>query len=236
MQQTGFDWPLAIERNRAALLRIVAGLFAMAALGDDGEGAAGTMPRRLRTHVLRVLKPAESAARRLVFILARGLVVSLPANAAAPGIVGRGNASGSGQRVPSFGLLDALKRYSPNPPRRYATTMPRATWLGLNDPRPLPEIVVAMPGDPVDAVGLRRRLTALQGVLGDLPRAARRMARWEARRARDRALPDRRRGRLAPLRQGRPPGLRRQHTHSVDGILAECHQLAVMAREAPDTS
>ncbi len=37
-----------------------------------------TLPRHLHRAVLRLLRPAESAARRLVIVMARGLVVTLP--------------------------------------------------------------------------------------------------------------------------------------------------------------
>lgn len=77
------DWDVAIERNRAALKRIVAALIAMAGLGDPsllplaGEVGRGgtqwsqgrmrvvstekpTLPRRLHRAVLRLLRPAEA--------------------------------------------------------------------------------------------------------------------------------------------------------------------------------
>ena len=97
------DWKLAIETNREALKRIVAMLVAMArlasltsplagedgsarrgeaeALAEPGEGCfsqAPTLPRHLHRAVLRLLRPAEAAARRLVIAAARGLVVPPP--------------------------------------------------------------------------------------------------------------------------------------------------------------
>src|SRR5918995_904680 len=78
------DWNLAIERNRAALTRIVAMLVAMAAItaGPHHEVLASgeprrTLPRHLHRAILRLLRPAESAARRLVIVMARGLAVTL---------------------------------------------------------------------------------------------------------------------------------------------------------------
>ena len=64
---------MAIKRNSEALKGIVAALFAM--LGLDGEAMVGRIPRSLHRAVLRVLRPAESAVRRLIIIAARGLVV-----------------------------------------------------------------------------------------------------------------------------------------------------------------
>jgi hypothetical protein len=69
------DWDAAIEKNREALKRILAALVAMASL-DPGGGS--TLPRYLHTAVLRLLRPAESAVRRLVIVAARGVVVPPP--------------------------------------------------------------------------------------------------------------------------------------------------------------
>src|SRR5262245_13363577 len=68
------DWNAAIEKNREALKRVLAMLVAMAALGDGRT----TLTRYLHTKVLRLLRPAEAAARRLIIVAARGLVVTLP--------------------------------------------------------------------------------------------------------------------------------------------------------------
>ena len=69
------DWDRAIERNSEALKGIVAALFAM--LGLQGDAAVARIPQPLHRAVLRVLRPAESAVRRLIVIAARGLVVKL---------------------------------------------------------------------------------------------------------------------------------------------------------------
>jgi hypothetical protein len=69
------DWNAAIEKNREALKRILAALVAMAGLVDGG---AGTLPRHLHRAVLRLLRPAEAATRRLVIVAARGIVVPPP--------------------------------------------------------------------------------------------------------------------------------------------------------------
>ncbi|MEP9386013.1 hypothetical protein [Mesorhizobium sp. KR9-304] len=93
------DGTLAIDNNLNALKRILAGLVAMAGLGQPAiasrqSGAADggthpdcplptadchpTLPRHLRLAILRLLRPAESAARRLIIAAARGLTVTLP--------------------------------------------------------------------------------------------------------------------------------------------------------------
>jgi hypothetical protein len=85
------------------------------------------------------------------------------------------------------------------------------------------------------------RLTALASALDDLPRQARRFARWKA--ARDAAgaqngkpRDQRRVRRVWPLRPGRPPGSRRRSRHEVHEILKDLHGLAFDVLEAPDTS
>jgi len=70
-RRRGMDWTLAVERNRTALQCIVASLRAMAALSRT----APTMPRYLHRAVARLLRPAESAVRRLIIIAARGIEV-----------------------------------------------------------------------------------------------------------------------------------------------------------------
>ncbi len=69
------DWDAAIKRHSEALNRIVAALFAL--LGLEGEADLGRIPNPLYRAVLLVLRPAESAVRRLIVIAAKGLVVKL---------------------------------------------------------------------------------------------------------------------------------------------------------------
>ncbi len=71
------DWDLAIKRNSKALKGIIEVLFAL--LGLDGTEAASRIPRSLHSAVLGVLRPAESAVRRLIVIAARNVVVKLAA-------------------------------------------------------------------------------------------------------------------------------------------------------------
>lgn len=66
--------------------------------------------------------------------------------------------------------------------------------------------------------------------LADVPRQARRLVRWQAKR---KLVPTLRF--KAPLRVGPPPGHRRIPVHSVDLVLAELHGLALGALQ-PDTS
>jgi len=215
------DWARAIERNSEALKGIVEALFAM--LGLAGEATVSRIPQPLHRAVLRVLRPAESAMRRLVVIAARGLVVKLaPSRPKPAGPIGKGG----GSRPPSFQLFDTRKNFAElrqhrrkfrrNPPRihffPYDTLSPARPPVA--DPAPPPDGLV-------NAERLTRRLQALKLALEDLPRQARRLARWRVRRENAQSPKFK-----SPLRPGHPPGYRRKPVHEVDEVLIECHWLA----------
>jgi len=202
------DWPRAIERNHDALSGIVAALFAMLGLTTGGTIERLSWP--LYRTVLAILRPAEAAVRRLIVIAARGLVVKLPPSRSMPQgrIIGKGHTSRS-----SFQLFDARKRF--------------AVSHRTSARRDEPELE---PDGRVDAGRLCRRLQALKRALEDLPRQAKRLARWRARREKMPAPKFK-----LPLRPGRPPGTRRKPVHEIDLVLVECHGLAWDAM-APDTS
>ncbi len=232
------DWARAIERNSEALKAIVAELFAM--LGLAGEATVARIPQPLHRSVLRVLRPAESAVRRLIIIAARGLVVKPATSRLKPvGPIGKGG----GSRCPSFQLFDTRKNFAELRQRRrkFRRNPPRIHIFGrdLSDPRvaailwPARPPVAVPPPPPdglVNAERLTRRLQALKLALEDLPRQARRLVRWRVRRE-NMPSPKFR----SPLRPGPPPGHRRKPVHEVDEVLAECHWLAWDAMK-PDTS
>ena len=225
------DWTLAIDRNRAALLRVVAALFAMAGLADDIEAPALLLPRHLRNAVLRLLRPAESAARRLIVIAARGLTVRPRPTGNGFDAKAFGDNGGKAPRKPAFALFDARKAFPARPPVRRSRTVPRICVVGLTDPAPLRNDRFLMPQDPMDALHIACRLRALKGALDDISGQARRLVRRQA----APALP-RKTARLSPLRPGHPPGHRRRPLHPVDWLLPECDALARHALEAPDSS
>ena len=66
------DWALAIARNHGALVRLVTALFAVVGLVPDGAPVASISPS-IRSKIIRVLRPAESALRRLIAIAAQGV-------------------------------------------------------------------------------------------------------------------------------------------------------------------
>ncbi len=228
------DWARAIERNSEALKGIVAALFAM--LGLSGTDTVARIPQPLHSAVLRVLRPAESAMRRLIIIAARGLVVKLAPSRPLPSgtIIGK-----SGNSRPSFQLFDPRKNFPELRQRRikYAKSPPRIHFFGddsrvdaLWPARPPVAAPVSPPDGLVNAERLTRRLQALKLALDDLPRQARRLARWRVRREAAKAPKFR-----SPLRPGHPPGYRRKAIHEVDEVLVECHGLACNAMK-PDTS
>jgi hypothetical protein len=230
------DWARAIERNSEALKGIIAGLFAMLELA--GGITVALLPRSVHSAVLRVLRPAESAMRRLIIIAARGLVVKLPPSRPVTrpkpaGLIGKDG----GSPRSSFQLFDARKNFAIRPRRKGPRVVPRihffnsdstvtSLWLG----RPPIADAAAPPDGLVNAARLTRRLETLKLALEDLPRQARRMARWRARRETTPNPKFR-----SPLRPGPPPGRRKKPTHLVDEVLIECHGLAWDALK-PDTS
>jgi hypothetical protein len=231
------DLTTAIEKHRDALKRIVAALVAMAAgagLVSRGDAPA-TLPRHLHRAVLRLLRPAESAARRLAVALARALPAPpapRPRKTAPPKArkassllvragVGTGIVLRAGEPVPahlahlvpskaaprpfSFPLLDPLPRWSSG----------RRRW----------QPAAGMPSISMAGVTERLAVPAWRPPLPDDPLDAGRLGRRLAALARalddlpglarriqcwkarrDRALGAGRIHRVTPLRGGRPPG------------------------------
>ena len=230
-----FDWARAIERNSEALKGIVAALFAM--LGLAGEATVSRIPRSLHSAVLHVLRPAESAMRRLIIIAARGLVAKVASSRPMP--KGLKIGKGGGSRLPSFQLFDTRKNFPELRQHRvkYAKHPPRILFFGpdsrIDDlwPAPPPKAEPTPPPDGlVNAARLSRRLQVLKSALEDLPRQALRMARWRVRRETAKAPKFK-----SPLRPGPPPGHRKRQIHPIDEVLANCHWIAWEAMK-PDTS
>jgi hypothetical protein len=233
------DWPLAIDRNREALRRIIAALFVMVgastgaltspglsrrSLGEGGRGVF-TLPRHIYAAIMLVLRPAESAVRRLILIAAHGLV--LKSRAARPLPAGLASFPAAGEsRVPAFSLFDPLKHFDRNDFAHSADAIPHNSFSSFYEENvPSPQYFSS--NEPVDAAQLFSRLRALRHALNDLPKQARRLARWQARR--DILLHSKRPFRpmrMSPMRPGPPPGRRLRSIHEVDEVLRECHGLA----------
>jgi hypothetical protein len=228
------NWPLAIARNRTALLAIVAGI---AALIGGHEG--GMITRRLRNAALALLRPAESAARRLIVMAARGVVAPVcPARAfRSVDRMGGEKSMPVVSRPPAFRLFDPRKRYRFRRLSRPPRGVPRIRSFWHPPPIATASATPARPGPetPVASLRLTLRVAALERALADLPRQARRLARWRMRESARLGTPPRR-----PLRLGHPPGWRTRGERAVDLVLSECHRLAldVLAGDPvrPDTS
>ncbi len=216
------DWTRAIEINREALTRIVAGLVAL--LGIQGS-VMTRLPRPIFQLVARILHPAEAAVRRLIVIAARGLTVSLPPTRLMPhGLVFAGN--GTGPMV--FQLFDSRKHFA-DVEDADPVSGPRIRTVGAADPRSVflakfaahARLADANLASEAESTRIRRRLDAVRLALEHLPRQAKRMAQWQARRAMV-ATPKF----TSPLRPGPPPGNRKRPKEEIDHILRECHGLA----------
>jgi hypothetical protein len=228
------DWELAIKRNSKALKGIIGVLFAL--LGLDGTDAASRIPRSLHSAVLGVLRPAESAVRRLIVVAARGVVVKVAPSRPMP--KGKVIPKNSGISIPSFQLFDPHKRFKLARGPARTRVVPRIRFLDWYDPRvaalfPARPPVVEPPPPPdgrVNATRLHRRLQALKSALEDLPRQAKRLVHLQETR---KASPWPKSA--MPLRPGHPPGYRRKPIHEVDEVLVACDWLAFEAMK-PDTS
>lgn len=243
----GMNFENAIERQRKPLLHIILGLFAMIGF-DEGE-QVGALSASLYRAVLRVLRPAESAVRRLIVVAARGLAPApRPLRSRTAVIKPRSSTAAPRQPRIIFGLFDPHLRPGRMPfghrqsvSRRHVHRLgPRITVIDAGfDPRtPLfrhtPPPPVAPPPQAhlptVNPSRLCRRLLAVRQALENLPHQARRYARWLAR-----PLDQRRPKRTSALRPGRPPGHRKIAILTVDEILQDCDWLAREARQS-DTS
>jgi hypothetical protein len=144
---------------------------------------------------------------------------------------------GGGTSRSSFQLFDPRKRFDrpsrpkgpgPEPRIHFFDFDPRSPLF--RQPAPVAPAPAPEPDTTVSAEPLCRRLHALKRALENLPRQARRLARWRARREK---MPTPKF--TSPLRPGPPPGARKKPVHDVDAVLIECHGLAWDALR-PDTS
>ncbi len=226
------DWAGAIDRNSTALKAIIDTLFALL-------GLATRLSPSVHRRIIRSLRPAESAARRLIVIAARGIVVAVtsvhvkPAPAkpvGSPALRPKGTLRGY-----SFQLFDPRKPLRMIAKRKRFRFIPRIHVLDWNydpsisaqfpPPRPPTPPAPPPPLPPdglVDASRITRRLQALESALDDLPGQALRLARLQKRREANPGPIFR-----TPIRPGHPPGFRRRKRREVDEILVECHYLAI---------
>ena len=216
------DWDKAIERNTLALIRIVGALFALL-VSARLTGSGLMIPRHVWRKIMFVLRPAESAVRRLIIIAARTLVCAAPKLRLRSFDVSRPSADHSSTAfsvAPTFQLFDPLKRFD----------------FDLDDGESFSDASAPFGADapndtPVNAEPLHYRLRALRNALADLSKQAERLARHNARQ--QATLATGQPMRISPMRPGLPPGWRDRPKHEVDSVLKECHRLV---RYLEDTS
>jgi hypothetical protein len=225
-------WDNAVARNTKALASLVALLAAY------GGVDAVKVPRAVRSTVLLVLRPAESALRRLIVIAARKVKLDLPAPKAKPSQPGAKtrpkdpNARSRSSSSQSFQLFDPRKRMGRRSVR-YFKVPPRVLFFAPDPPlvpffaRP-PEPAPAPVNTDIGAHRLCQRLKAMSKALEDINNQARRLVRL-------RLLRERKNSVLSPLRIGTPPGHRNRPSRSIDFILAECHRYAQGVLAEPRT-
>ncbi len=203
-------------------------------LPSNASNSTFTLPRHLYAAIMLILRPCESAIRRLIIIAARGLILKPRASRPLPAGLAS-FATSNPSSTPRFQLIDPLKQFDPD------------LWDQNIDPASLMREVhpfdaalahhqATLAAKPVNATLLFNRLRAMRLALNDLPRQARRLARWYARR--DLLLAAKRPYRpmrMSPFRPGYPPGYRRKGIHQVDAVLKDVHYFAQQAG-LPDTS
>lgn len=183
-------------------------------------GDSETVTRVVLAGLFAVLRPAEAAVRRLIAVAARDLVVTPRARRSAPSApIAKG--SNAGGRVPCFALFDP--RRSINPKRRRTPGHgPNVRFFDGLDEKPSRRTPPS-PDDRMSTARLRRRLEALLHALADIQKQARRLAGRYARQERP----------IRPMRPGRPPGFQSHGKREIDDILADCHELALIALAEP---
>ena len=231
----------AIDNNHRELIGLLAWLFVSIGLADtisDARNATDrreralrgmaepmTLSRRLHKLIAALLKPVESATRRLIIALAATLppprlkpsetVVPHDTADPPPRADGAGLAPETPPPNPRFGLHDSARfkcflRYASEP----VVPFDRSRF-GAD-----PDAGFA----PVTDRHLMRRIAALAFALDDLEAHARRFARW---RARSKLGLTSRKSPLRPIAPGSPPPSRRKSAWKPEHhILAETDSLA----------
>ena len=227
---SALDWVLAIRRNRDQLRQIVLALFALARMRVGGS--LFTLQRDVFSAIMLVLRPAESAVRRLIVIAAHGLVMK-PQPPRSVVILGHWPENPVSAMYPEIGRSRAFKLFDP-----LKSFDPESIW----DNQPAWESGYDLTANHswhdatldythINATHIGQRLNALMRALDNLPRQARRLIRWQAKR--DAALKAHRPTRMSPMRPGLPPGWRERRIHEIDEVLKECHGLANDRLNAP---
>ena len=186
----------------------------MLVIGLSEDRTPERIPRVLRVHILRLLRPAEALARRLIVLLAREVELEQarfrlgerPSSKAQD----EGRTIEGGHKRSSFTFFEPLctRRYAPSPQRPIGPG-PRILCLDA----PYPAAPATETAGDASTAPLIARLRGLKRVLERPETYALRHARFLAKRN---GPPPLRGGsgwgRLSPIRPGWPPGRRSPHT------------------------
>ncbi len=226
------NWPQAIDRNRDTLLKIILALLVW--LGLSEGGVLKTLPRFLYRRAMRILVPAESAVRRLIVIAVyemelRGVTFATPLKVRTKFTNFMLLNAPAANNVPAFKLLDARKLFGLDAPdySEFGASCADDYERDGED--------FAVPGRaPVPAALLGQRLLALKAALENLPKQAKRLARWYGQR--DAAYAQNLPHLFSPIRPGLPIGYRKHKRQEIDEVMLDCHSLARAARDRRDSS
>lgn len=234
-------WRLAIALNKSGLLKVLAVMLDLAGM-HSGTGhknlpvhLSAHLPRQTATAILRLLLPAESAARRLIAIVAH---TSLNADQwkrfSAPRCTAKPDFSKfktvTTGRAPRFCLRDPRKRFDfalHLPENNNNRAEPRISFF--HGSAPSGQTHALSPQKTINTKNICLRLLALQSALDNLPKQARRYLAVCERRKRAPAGPRR----TPPLRAGFPPGYVKRPSADVHKILNECAALMPNVPPAP---
>jgi hypothetical protein len=227
-------WSAEIETNRQTLRTIIATLCAWVRL-------AVNINHKQRLEILRTLRPAEAATRRLIVMAARGLVLKPTVHRPMPLATAKKLRTLRQQKCRrlQFQLSDPKVQMAPPTRKKYAKFGPRISIIQPVDPTVTaifhalaPKSEIPPPQPRTENPTLTWRLEAIQAALENIPRQANRYLRWKARREK---IATERPIQTSPLRPGRAPYAPKTPTRDVHFILERCHLLARETLKA-DTS
>lgn len=220
------DWARAIDINRAVLLRIIATLVAMI----EAQGGVALVPVPVHRAMVRLLRPAESAVRRLILIAARKVVV-MPALQKPVAVrewpdglvIARATER---KRRAAFRLFDPIRQFGgirDGAPGPGLAKFPVIRTIGL-DPR-IPAFLrgeapkpPSLPAGFISVQKISSRIAAVSHAVNNIPREAKRLMRLLGKSAPDKRKP--------VLRPGPPPGGVKKPRDEIHLVLKECHALA----------